>query len=1152
TDAGSSDLEEESVQEYYVLPSWSSYTSTIKSSETKNGDDKFKKETCLKSKEKPVNETAQAFLQELERLKKQENEAYVTAKALRQEVSQDANDLLHQKGDASVNGTKNVSTDNTTVSTASTPVSTASPSRVLDTYDDQDDLQIPALEDIYENSSHGIFSNASYDDEGVVTDFNNLETFIDESPIVKTRIHSIHHTSKILGDPKSAVQTRSKVKKGLAHALIYEALQEESWVDAMQEELLQFKLQKVWVLVDLPKGKRAIGTKWVYMNKKDKRGVVVINKARLVALGYRQEEGIDYDEVFAHVARIEAIKIFLAFTSYMGFIVYQMDVKSAFLYGTIDEEVYVSQPTGFVDHKHPKKVYKVVKALYGLHQAPRAWYAALSTFLEQSRYRRGAIDKTLFIKKDKKDIMLVQVYVDDIIFGYTRKSWCDEFEALMKNRFQMSFIGELTFFLGLQHASTPVETHKPLVKDEEAANVDVHLYRSMIGSLMYLTASRPYIMFVVCACSKFQVTPKTSHLHAVKRIFSDYGGANLDRKSTIGGCQFLGQRLISWQCKKQTIVDTSTTEAKYVAAANCCGQKDFDYDDAFEGVIWVLTGKQLKKVPGPLDHFPVPALTSKVFSFMVKKGKHFSKRVTQLFPTMLHQPSKAHVELSSDTSPDLHPLYLFLEAQFETQTEPSPRPSPTVPTPNSIPESSSGNQGGDSSSCIDQNLEGSSKEIKEENQTLHSSSQILAEGYTTFDDLEDVDGDFDGLNYMETEAYNRDGVSTKAKVGTDKQKVSTDKPKVSTISTKLSTDKDKEGTAEPEDAEPKETKAVSKEKEKGVEIKNVKDYERPRTTSTRSVLTLRPLSKINPKDKGKKVIEEEDESNTESEEVTEAKKKIDQVAHDEEVARKVVEEIKADKLLALRIQEKDREQFIVEERARFLHDTIATQRRFFAQQRSEARRNKPPTKNQLRNQMMTYLKHVGNKKHANLKTKSFEEIKALYDKVKRFDDSFVAVGSIKDERRIKEINEGAIDHDKKKEVVKKDDTTKVHAKQDETEQGTKKRKGGHIKMIARKKARPQPEIDSDDEHRRCLRIVELDSTIDSEVMETKSLIARLNKVSSPDGDYLVVYRANGNFRALNYLLEVLHIFDRQDLFHLYKLVMKQYSEITLEGIELIL
>nr|GEW18137.1 putative ribonuclease H-like domain-containing protein [Tanacetum cinerariifolium] len=289
----------------------------------------------------------------------------------------------------------------------------------------------------------------------------------------------------------------------------------------MQEELLQFQIQKVWILVDLPFGKKAIGTKWVYKNKKDEKGVVVRNKARLVVQGNRQEKGIDYDKVVDPVARIEAIRIFLVFASYMSFIVYQMDVKSAFLYDTIDEEVYVTQPPGFIDFKFPNKVYKVVKALYGLHQALRAWYATLSTFLEKSRYRKGDIDKTLFIKQDKKDIMLVQVYVDDIIFSSTKKSWCDEFEELMKIRFQMSSMGELTFFLGLyvKTASTPIETQKPLVKDQEAADVDVHLYMSMIGSLMYLTASRLEIMFAVYACSRFQVTSKISHLQAIKRNF---------------------------------------------------------------------------------------------------------------------------------------------------------------------------------------------------------------------------------------------------------------------------------------------------------------------------------------------------------------------------------------------------------------------------------------------------------------------------------------------------------------------------------------------------------------------------------------------------------------------------------------------------------
>ena len=331
--------------------------------------------------------------------------------------------------------------------------------------------------------------------------------------------------------------------------------------------------------------------------------------------------------MFAPVARVEAIRIFLAFASYMGFMVYQMDVKGAFLYGEIEEEVYVQQPKGFEDPEHPNHVYKVVKALYGLHQAPRAWYARFSAFLLKHGYRRGAIDKTLFLKKNSRDIILVQVYVDDIFFGSTKEAWCRDFEDLMKGEFQMSAMGEMTFFLGLQvqqkpdgifinqekfvndilhkfdlvnvrTATTPYETPKTKANLEDDPAVNVHMYRSMIGSLMYLTASRPDITFAVSACSRHQVNPLTSHLNAVKKIFkylkgqpklglwyprespfvleaysdSDYAGANLDRKSTTGGCQFLGRRLISWQCKKQTIVANSSTEAEYVAAANCCGQ----------------------------------------------------------------------------------------------------------------------------------------------------------------------------------------------------------------------------------------------------------------------------------------------------------------------------------------------------------------------------------------------------------------------------------------------------------------------------------------------------------------------------------------------------------------------------------------------------
>ncbi|GJV29614.1 putative ribonuclease H-like domain-containing protein [Tanacetum coccineum] len=292
---------------------------------------------------------------------------------------------------------------------------------------------LPPVSNVTPMDDTGIFGNA-YDDEdvGAEADLNNLETTMNVSPIPTTRIDKDHPKDQIIGDFNSAIQTRRMTKITDEHAMVsyinmqrrtnhkdyqncllacflsqkepkkvIQALEDPSWVEAMQEELLQFKLQKVWTLVDLPNGKRPIGTKWVFRNKKDERGIVVRNKARLVAQGYTQEEGIDYDEVFAPVARIEAIRLFLAYASFMGFIVYQMDVKSAFLYGTIEEEVYVCQPPGFEDPHFPDKVYKVEKALYGLHQAPRAWYETLSTYLIENGFRRGTIDKTYSSRRKK-------------------------------------------------------------------------------------------------------------------------------------------------------------------------------------------------------------------------------------------------------------------------------------------------------------------------------------------------------------------------------------------------------------------------------------------------------------------------------------------------------------------------------------------------------------------------------------------------------------------------------------------------------------------------------------------------------------------------------------------------------------------------------
>ncbi|KAK6146097.1 hypothetical protein DH2020_019966 [Rehmannia glutinosa] len=335
-------------------------------------------------------------------------------------------------------------------------------------------------------------------------------------------------------------------------------------------------------------------------NKLDDQGNIVRNKARLVAQGYCQEEGIDYDETFAPLARLEAIRNLLAYSCYKNFKLYQMDVKSAFLNGIIQEEVYVKQPPGFENFSRPNDVYKLKKALYGLKQAPRAWYDRLSSFLLQNGFIRGKVDTTLFVFEKGQDCLLVQIYVDDIIFGATNDSLCKKFSKLMQGEFEMSMMGELNFFLRLQikqcqegiyisqskytkellkkfgieegrTVSTPMATNVKIDKDEKGKSVDESKYRGMIGSLLYFTANRPDILHAVCLCACFQSNPKESHMSVVKRIFrylkgtiqyglfypknekfslkgysdSDYAGNIDDRKSTSGSCQFLGDCLVS-------------------------------------------------------------------------------------------------------------------------------------------------------------------------------------------------------------------------------------------------------------------------------------------------------------------------------------------------------------------------------------------------------------------------------------------------------------------------------------------------------------------------------------------------------------------------------------------------------------------------------
>ncbi|KAI3664947.1 hypothetical protein L6452_43560 [Arctium lappa] len=366
-----------------------------------------------------------------------------------------------------------------------------------------------------------------------------------------------HPLSQIIGDPSKSVQTRSTSMNMCMHdsflskfepTRVSEALADPEWVISMQEELNQFDALQVWRLVPKPQGKTIIGTKWVFKIKKDEDGTVIRNKARLVAKGYRQEEEIDYDETYAPVPRLEAIRMFLAYAAHKNFTVFQMDVKTTFLNGIMKEEVYISLAEGFVNQEKPNHVYILDKALYGLKQAPRAWYDVLSTFLVKSGFSKGTVDTTLFIKKEKGDIILIQIYVDDIIFGSTNPKYCKNFANLMVSRFQMNMMGEMNFFLGLQvkqfstgifinqskyirdilrkfqmenskPIGTPMAPGTKIGTDPSGKAVDVRTYRGMIGSLMYLTSSRPDIMFSTCLCARYQANPKEIYMSIVKHIF---------------------------------------------------------------------------------------------------------------------------------------------------------------------------------------------------------------------------------------------------------------------------------------------------------------------------------------------------------------------------------------------------------------------------------------------------------------------------------------------------------------------------------------------------------------------------------------------------------------------------------------------------------
>ncbi|GJV25276.1 hypothetical protein Tco_1377971 [Tanacetum coccineum] len=1076
------------------------------------------------------------------------------------------------------------------------------------------------------------------------------------------------------------------------------ALEMKSWVDAMQEELFSLRFKK-------------------------------------------QEEGIDYDEFFALWLVLEAYGFFLAICHRIW----------AFI------------------------------ALYGVTSSSRAWFKSFNV---------------LSFKCSVKRIFRIVNYAGANLEGNPQQEFLvfqlgminpyDYHCVLKAGQFEWSSVDWKESKKIAQVVRAWIKSKNSLVKHFE----DMSLYRP---SKSYFRPNLSHDDLSLLAMAALESCPKQNMIAYLEKT-----EGNVEFHEVI---DFFGEVIFIMR----SLHITAKVAGKFVSISEASIRTDLIFDDAdgidslpnqaifdaiqlmgYEGDLTVLTCRKLANISVPLDHFPVNSLTSKVFSFMIKKGKHFSGKVTPLFDTMLVQPTQdegASSERLSDEQPSPSPAPTSevpneslpdsssaqpSEVPFEQQPDPSPspsprpspQPSPTPIVPDSIPEPTGENLGDHSSNdtsllgneddmtlpnvydlCISlcQQVSDQAKEIKllkakitklkkqakpvikhfkaylktvslqqrlsrkssSKKQRMHKKNvskqgRKIAKGESSVqrDPLFDVMPE-DNIDHMETDNAQSEGrtremvdedkeldedrLSTEDAVSTDKEgvstdfeKVSTDKPIVSTDGSKVSTDEQIEGADDQvegteehnesieeifesteeqrpgteekvestagqiegtEDQTKEEiatqasqtstqtptsmifgddetiatlllnmskAKAVSKEKEKGVELKDVEEIDRPRPTSQRSLLTLKPLPKIDPKDKGKKKIEEDDESKSEDDDIPQAVKKFKQLESDEELARKVQEEweaeeersrivkeeatnealiknfddikarIEADRILAEKLQEQEREQFTIEERAKFLHDTIVAQRRFLAQQRSEAIRNKPPTKNQLRNQMMTYIKHVGNFKHSELKSKKFEDIQAMYEKIKRSDEDFIAIGSVEDESLIKKMKKK---DSSKGEEIKQESKEEVK-EEDEGEEKTRKRKHCTRKKMKSRKRRFKQDTSQDDpsdiekennELRLCLTIVpNEDKEVDYELLDKKYPIIdwktenlgtkpQFNESKrSKEINMNVVTRSNGQKRTFSTLMRVLSVFDREDLDAVYKLVMDIYQNKIPEGFDKVL
>nr|GEV73240.1 hypothetical protein [Tanacetum cinerariifolium] len=787
--------------------------------------------------------------------------------------------------------------------------------------------------------------NTDEDDEAVA-DMNNLDTTIQVSPTPTTRINKDHPLDQVIGDLHSATQTRNMPKNLEEH---------------------RSKLDRDYA-----------------------------GRASIIQVTRR----IDYDEVFSPVARIDAIRLFLAYALFKDFMVYQMDVKSAFLYGKTKEEVYVCQPPGFEDPDFPDRVYKVKKALYGLHQAPRAWH--------------------------KGDILLVYVYLDDIIFGSTRNELCNAFERLMHKKFQMSYMGELTFFLGLQmkqkndgifisqdkyaaeilkkfrfievkNASTPMETQKPLLKDENGKEVDVHIY---------------------------QVNPKVSHLRVVKRIFkylkghhklglwypkdlpfdlvaytdSDYARASLDRKSTTGGFQYLGCRLISWNCKKQTMVANSTTEAEYVAASIL-----LVILNTAELILLVILNTAREAVYKELDDRLVRATTTASSLEAERDSGNIDKTHSKETPNKASSP-----ETTSGGDPRCQEAMedTIAQTRFENMSKLS---NDSLLTRGRV----------DSSEDEQSLVEDASKQGRK----IHDID--ANEDITLVNDQNDVEM-FDVSDLHGEEVFVEKEVA------------------------------DKEGRIEAINADEDITLVNDQD---DAEIFNVNDL------------------------------------------------------HDDVQAK-----IDVDYQMPKILQAAEQQELTYEEKATFFMQLLEKRRKFFATKRAEEKRNKPPTQAQQRKIMCTYLKNMEGKKLKDLKNKSFDSIRKMFNKAFNRVNIFVDFKTELDEGSSKRAGEELTQERSKKQKVADDKET------------------AELKKLM--------DIIPNEEK------VAIDA-IHLAVNSPKIIDWKIYKEGKKS--YYPIIRADGNSKMYMVFNRFLKEFDKEDLEDLYNLVKAKYGSTSpMEDLDLLL